>query len=639
MGFLCSATVIAEEIILPDKELQSLLELDLEELTTVSIASKKEESVNDAPGIVTVVSAEEIARFGYRNLRDILDRQTHMQVIGSNLFPHNRVSVRGVSFTHTDNTVLLLLNGRPIRDAGNNSTNTIFYNSFPVESIKQIEIIRGPGSVLYGTNAYAGVINLITKDAPEKLSASASLRYGSFDTKEVSVNGGGKWGELEIFAALNAKNIGGDDFDNIRDEAGNLNTYKTGNNGAQAVFNAKYKGFTLNALLSDTSQDHGKSTFNLPSSKLKIDRQYIDLGYKHYLTDNWSISANFAYSYFENELRLNNARSYSASDSDDYLIEISTQANINEKLSLLAGGTYHLLDGAVTPGSYITQTMGTYFQFDYKVLNWLNIIAGGQYNKPELTSGNFSPRLSLIAQLNKNWSAKFLYGESFREPSPVEQFIAIPTLNGNSSLTPETIETFDFQLSYQSKNTTLAATYFHSEQKDLISRTGVVPQTFQNAGSIEYDGFELEGKYRLNENFSFIGNLSYQTNENSSGLDNETYAPDWMIKTGISYDSQRGYQLNIFNSYFAQSTLQNHQVETVTIANPDATGYNLLTANLRVNLGEIFNSAKLDNTIFSLYGDNLLDEDIFFPSLNRRTVNSLPHHAGRGFYATFSIEF
>ncbi len=639
IGLCWSTLVLAEDSLGLDKELQELLELDLEELTTVSVASKKEEHIADAPGIVTVVTAEEIKRYGARNLRDVLDRQTSMQIIGSNLFPHNRANVRGVSFTHTDNTVLLLLNGRPVRDAGNNSTNTTFYNSFPVDSLKQIEIIRGPGSVLYGTNAYAGVINLITKDAPREPAAEASFTYGSFDTKKININGGGKWGELEIFAALNADNVGGDDFNNITDEAGNIGTYKTGYTGAQAVFNARYKGFTLNALLSDTSQDHAKSTFNLPSSDLNIDRQFIDLGYQHYLTKDWSVSANFGYSYFENELRVNNARPFTSSDSDDYLIEISTRAKLNEKLNILAGGTYHLLDGVLSSGGYITHTYGTYFQLEYQPLDWLKIIGGGQYNKPEFSDGNFSPRLSVLTQLNKNWSAKILYGEAFREPSPVEQFIGIPTLTGNSALTPESIETIDFQVSYQSNKTSFSATYFHSEQNNLISRTGVTPQTFINSGGTEYNGFELEGKYNLGHGFDFIGNLSYQNNEHSDGHDDETYSPDWMIKTGVSYESHRGYQFSVFNSFFAKSTLQTHQTTTVNFNNPDADAYNLLTANLRMNLGKLLKTNALSNTTFSLYGDNLLDEDIFFPSLNRRSVNSLPHHAGRGVYATISVNF
>jgi outer membrane receptor for ferrienterochelin and colicin len=107
----CITPLIAEEVVVFDKELQELLALDVEDLSavSVSVASKHDEKIRDTLGIVTVITAEEIQRYGYRNPRDILDHQTHIQIIGSNLFTHGRVSMRRSTFTHTDNTILPLL--------------------------------------------------------------------------------------------------------------------------------------------------------------------------------------------------------------------------------------------------------------------------------------------------------------------------------------------------------------------------------------------------------------------------------------------------------------------------------------------------------------------------------------------------
>ena len=82
------------------------LELSLEELMQITVASKLSENRNDAAGVINVISAEDIARYGARNLRDVIDRVVNTQVIGSNLHPHNRISMRGVTQTHTDNNVL-----------------------------------------------------------------------------------------------------------------------------------------------------------------------------------------------------------------------------------------------------------------------------------------------------------------------------------------------------------------------------------------------------------------------------------------------------------------------------------------------------------------------------------------------------
>jgi outer membrane receptor protein involved in Fe transport len=642
MALLLPSLAMATDHDALDKELEVLLSLELEELTTVSIASKVKEAIGDAPGIISVVKADEIQRYGARNLRDVIDRQTHMQVVGSNLLPHNRTSTRGVSLGYTETDVLLLLNGRPIRDAANSAASHDLYASFPIETIKQIEIIRGPGSVLYGTNAFSGVINIITKDIPNSPEANISVSYGSFNSKKMTLSGGGKIGDFEFYGAVSGLNSAGDDFNNLNGEGASTGTYKTGFEGHNLVLNAKYKGFTLNAMSTDSTRDHGKSTFTLPSADYNLERQYADIGYKHHFNENWNASLNYTYHHYRDDFELGQFGLLQFADSEDHLIELSSWIKLNDKLNMLGGGTYNLqhAKAELDAKDHTIQNISAYFQADYQVLDWLKLIGGFQFNKPDDVDGEFSPRFSAIAKLNEDWGIKLLYGEAFRQATVVERFINVPNvLVGDTELKPETIETFDAQISYTVKRATFAATYFHSVHKDLVSRTGSAPTRFINSGEVEYDGFELEGKYDFGQNFSFIGNMSYQTNEKNDGSENVTYSPDWMFKTGLSYDSPLGYQLSVFNSYFAKSTLQNHQVATVTANNPDAESYNLLTANLRVNMADVFNDKTLSNINISLYGDNLLDEKIFFPSMNRTSVNTLPHHAGRGFYGTISVDF
>ncbi|MBL1142487.1 MAG: TonB-dependent receptor [Proteobacteria bacterium] len=624
-----------------DKELQDLLSLDLEELTTVSVASKKNEKVSDAPGIINVITAEEIERFGYRNLRDILDRQPHIQVTGSNLFPHDRITMRGVSFSHTDNVVLVLINGRPVRDGNGVSNNQDFYNAFPVDIINQIEIIRGPGSVLYGTNAFVGAINIITKSAPETLSGKAKLTYGSFDHKTATFTGGGKIGDFEFIGSVKGVGIEGDNFKNITDEAGTVGTYETGSLGGMMTIHAKYKGFTVNSILGENKQDHARSSFILPSQDIQTERHYVDIGYKHEYNADWNSTLNFSYHRNLLDFLLNASTVDQENDNEDYILELSNQGKLTDNINILFGGTYNLKEGFIKTSNFLysTYTLGAYAQVEYNYDNWLKLIGGLQFNKPDKVDGNYSPRFAAIANFGKAWGAKLLYGEAFREGSPIERFISAPSVVGNDTINPETIGTYDAQIFYKDEYKSFSLTYFHSDQKDLITRVGTLPQQIVNSGEITYDGFELEGTYDFDNGLSFLGNLSYQTNSKSDGVDNATYASDWMFKTGLSYDAPHGFQLSIFNSYFAASTLQNHQVATVTNTNPDADGYNNLTANLRFNLGEVFNNTALSNVKLSLYGDNLLDEDIFFPSLNRRTVNSLPHHMGRGFYSTLNVSF
>jgi len=374
-----------------EAEIEQLLTLDFATLTTVSIASKKEETINDAAGIISVVSADEIKRYGYRNLRDILDRQAHIQVTGSNLFPHDRVTMRGAAFSHTDNTVLLLLNGRPIRDASGSSVTHDIYEAFPVEVIKQIEIVRGPGSVLYGTNAFAGAINIVTKDAPDTPSGNVQLTYGSFDTKRGSLTGGGKLGDFEFFGSVKGMDIEGDDFNNITDEAGNVGSYETGSTGGQLVLNAKYKGFTLNALVSDTTRDHARSSFILPSTDTNTKREFFDLGYKHDWGDNWNSTLNVLFHRHRYGFFLNASSVDQYGDSNHYLAELSNRGQLTDDLSVLFGGTYSVQDGYIKTSDfrYDDYSLGLYGQLEYQMTDWLKLIGGGQFNRPEGLDGDY----------------------------------------------------------------------------------------------------------------------------------------------------------------------------------------------------------------------------------------------------------
>lgn len=112
-----------------------------------------------------------------------------------------------------------------------------------------------------------------------------------------------------------------------------------------------------------------------------------------------------------------------------------------------------------------------------------------------------------------------------------------------------------------------------------------------------------------------------------------------MVKTGVFYETNRGYSVALFNSYFGGPT-QIVDINSTTLeVNPRAESYNLLTGNILLDVRNLLEITNMPDTTFSLYLDNLLGEDIFFPSINRQAVNSLPHHAGRGIYSTISVKF
>ena len=163
---------------------QDLSQMSLEELLNLKVAaaSKKLETLGDTSSVATTISAKEIESFGANNPLEILERAPSLLYLGTYLHPDNALSIRGDLSAHYNTHVLILINGRPSRDTYFGGQDMALLASFPIDTIERIEIIRGPGSVLYGSNAFTGAINIVTKTSGATTSRS-SVGLGSHSAK------------------------------------------------------------------------------------------------------------------------------------------------------------------------------------------------------------------------------------------------------------------------------------------------------------------------------------------------------------------------------------------------------------------------------------------------------------------------
>jgi len=152
---------------LPSVEKSDLGSLDLESLlnTEVITASKFSENLADAPGIISVISQDELRRFGGITLQEVLERVPGLALTTSYFTDRSMVAARGDQTKYNGSHVLFLINGRPIREVMEGGLISDLLEAFPINALEKIEIIKGPGSVLYGSNAFSAVINLITRKA------------------------------------------------------------------------------------------------------------------------------------------------------------------------------------------------------------------------------------------------------------------------------------------------------------------------------------------------------------------------------------------------------------------------------------------------------------------------------------------
>lgn len=136
------------------------------------------------------------------------------------------------------------------------------------------------------------------------------------------------------------------------------------------------------------------------------------------------------------------------------------------------------------------------------------------------------------------------------------------------------------------------------------------------------------------------GNASYQENEDQQDQEDVMSAANEMIKLGYIYRPNKSLVLGIWNNYFgAANKLEDLDGNSIQVVNPESKPVNLVSLNLESNLGYLFNNPHYQSVIVSLYANNILDEDVWYPELGRRIVNTFPQTHSQAVYATLRASF
>lgn len=619
---------------------KELVDMTLEELMEVRIvtASRSEEVLNQAPSVMSIITAKEIERFGGNNLFEVLERITSIYMTGSHLYPHNTVSIRGDLSSFVNNHVLVLLNGRPFRESYAGSYLFSLYLAFPVSMIEKIEVIRGPGSVLYGSNAFVGVVNILTKTESEE--NMISLKKGTYGTQAIESNVFSKSSQYKLAGGFKHSQTEGWLY-SAANESGKWGEIPRKEENTGVYLYGESNGFTLSTLWVDSTQDVWFIPLEAGANINHAKRLLIDLGYQRQFSEQWTTQANLTYNQHETILDSNpfleNQRYHPSSE--DVLFEW-THFIKQEKLNWLFGGTVYSMNNQLEGSpKHHGLSYSLYAQGQYELTKALRLVAGGQWIKPVDVNAHFVPRLGLIYQFSERWGAKLLYGEAFRTAFNEERFVKRPLLIGNSQLKPELIKAVDLSIFYNSRNYQLAATYFTDHEQDLIIK---VPHPtiknayiYDNAGEISIRGLELEAKLKPTEQLFITSALTYQTNRNQEDKEDYTTVPNWMAKLGISYEFGKHSSISVFDSYFSQPGDVKVRYPDVKYLNPKPEAFHRVTLNLRTNLQPWLGQP----IILTGYIYNLLNEKIYAPESERSRINSIPASAGRSFYLSLEYRF
>lgn len=603
--------------------------LSLEELLNVEIttASKKAEKLHEAPGIITVITQNEIRGFAGQNLGEILRRVVGVNWLSPDVFPNQSIVFRAQETTPYNNHVLILLNGRPVRDPTSGGNNATIWKGFPIDAIEQIEIIRGPGSVLYGSLAFSAAINIKTiKPTEDGFRGRGWLGMGSYKEFSQGVSASHKTGKFYGTAAVRHLQDEGPVYE-FTDYNGLKSSDQFYNKNLGAVARLEYAGLSMNVLFSDYnpySLDGGE--YWNPGYYGQHKALHLDIGYHAAFGPKFSLEANFTYN--RHIWNTGKGGSYSSNYGESPLVEANGRLELIKDLNIIFGGGYEGHSwGEVILAKNSRSSHFIYSQWDYRIGDAVKLIGGFQYNKVQNSDGHISPRLGAIINLNAHMAVKMLYSEAFRKAYANEMAFNVIVFRGNMELKPEIIRTWEAQLLYFTNQAQLSLTYYNSHIVDMITRQyfpspGTRPPfylKYLNGGVWDFQGLEFEGKYSVNRHFFVTMNALYQSNRNEAGQEDANLHANFMLKFGLLY-SVRQFSIGLYDAFFGEP----HQTSMVNpaskIVNVRPRAYHWLSARIAYS-PDIFTGRKA--LTLSLEGQNLLGNLITYPDYPNKRVNSL----------------
>jgi len=548
-------------------ELDEAFSLSLEELlkVKVTVASKDKESIVDAPASITYYDNLDIEQTGYYTLSDLANitpGYSSYTIYGEKVF-ETRGQKAG---SFNNNKHLLLIDGIPIHNARNYKVQS--ETELPLYFASSVEFLRGPASVLYGTSAFYGVINIepkISNDLGTKVETKVSA--GSPDAqKRVMANmmHTSVRSESLLSVGYYDKDASKDQVSEV-DDASNL--YRD-NQESNFLF-LKHKitlgvleGLGIGVVYTDKEGGLGEAWFGggtSQSNRLKWTSFIPYVKYEKDLANNWTSSSFIKYNESVEEGSTvprqsipvpvpTDIQSEYKSKTRDYELQTELSKKMENDSFLIFGLNYDRRQELGGPDSYSTffsnnpnnpvrdvagtesawfNTYSTYAQYKHEldVLSGLIITAGLRFDYAQAGDGqsydNVAPRISLVQRLNNNFNAKILYGSALRAPGIKEVGLNAEaeesTPGVSASLEPEKFETIELGLVYYKKGMSAESTFFYNETKGALDGTQKQGENiFENSDGItKAYGVEIDLRYQVLKSLSLNLNYAYSKAEDA----------------------------------------------------------------------------------------------------------------------------
>ncbi len=507
-----------------------------QEIPSVFSASKYEQKVSEAPASVSIVTATEIKRYGYRTLGEILASLRGFYLSSDRNYEY--LWVRGFSRPGDYNSrVLLLVDGLRVNDNIYDTAATGTEFLLDVDLIERVEVVRGPGSSLYGANAFFAVVNVITKRGRDLKGTEAAAEVGSFAARRGRLTYGerfgGTWEVLvsgTIYRSDGERSIYFPEYD---DPETHFGVARDGDGDRVHSLFGKFsvRDLTLSAAFSRRKKEVPTGAyevvFNDPRNHNVDEQAFAQVQYAPQLAGGeLHARAYYGHYYFDGDYVYEEPEAGQFINRDEARGQwLGTEVHFTrpwfDRHKITLGGEYRRnlrqdqrnFDFEINlDDRRDSDNWGIFIQDEWLLHPRLRFHAGLRYDRFYTGGSSTNPRLALIYQPYDRTTLKLLYGEAFRAPNAFELHYhdGPSTQRTNPDLGPETIRTYELIWEQAIGNNLRGVTNaFYYRIEDLITlQLGEDDLTvFRNVEEVEAFGIEteLEGRW---EN-GLEGRLSY----------------------------------------------------------------------------------------------------------------------------------
>lgn len=508
---------------------------------------------------VTVISSEQIVNSGMSSVPDLLRKHNvDMQ----------RYASATVPVINGDDRVLILVDGRRMNwnhllVSGNDHAGMML-DSLPVENIERIEIVRGPASSLYGSDAVGGVINIITRQA-DAATTSVATEFGSWGFQRYNLTTQGKDDSLRYLLTLEKKRQ--QDFSYKSAATGEIKAHPDSYFDRDSIQLRIDKDFSADRSLTFQYEgNHGKSGF---AGYLKPDGSSAYPGGSISSEDN---NAALTYQWGTSGAAKNSLRVYRNQNSTTYYHSLSSDSDLtaygidwqqnwklNDSHTLVGGAEWRqeqLNDHASIQRSFTTSAL--FAENRWTLPSHWSLTLGSRYDQQDRSGGHFTSRITANREIDDHSNLFVSWGQYTKNPTIAQLYNNTQWWKGNAALQPEQGDTFTIGYNTQLANQTkLQLSAYRSQISNAIDwawkdwdGSGSYYTKYININEQQRQGFDLSLSRQLSPQWTLGAGYSYVSIENK-GTSAPSYAPDLRNAQPNSYHLSADYTQDKWNGSLA----------------------------------------------------------------------------------------